>query len=135
MLGHEVTASRSRIDFRSAEERMEILGSPGKLAQVVTNLVTNAIDANAERGGGPVRVELERREGELSLTVADCGPGIAAEHLGRIFDPLFTTKPVGKGTGLGLTIVHDIVCGDFCGSIDVKSPPDGGAHFAIHLPA
>ncbi len=134
MLGHEVTRARGRVELTAAEERIQMVGFPGKLSQVVTNLVSNALDANVQRGGSLVRVGVAREGAEVVLTVGDEGPGIPPEQLPRIFEPLFTTKPVGKGTGLGLTIVHDIVYGDFHGRIDVSSPPGGGASFAVRLP-
>ncbi len=135
MLGHEVTRSKSRVAFDPEEERMQIVGFPGKLSQIVTNLVSNALDANHQKGGGAVRVGLARAGGGVVLTVSDEGPGIAPADLPRIFEPLFTTKPIGQGTGLGLTIVHDIVYGDFRGHIDVGAAPGGGAQFTVHLPA
>ena len=135
MLGHEVTRAKCKVELAPAEPHIQMVGFPGKLSQVVTNLVSNALDANLQQGGSRVRVGVAREGAEVVLAVSDEGPGIPAEDLPRIFEPLFTTKPVGKGTGLGLTIVHDIVCGDFHGRIDVASPPGGGASFTVHLPA
>lgn len=135
MLGHDVTRSKSRVVFEPAEERIQIVGSPGKLSQVVTNLVSNGLDANLQRGGGTVRVDFAREGADVVLTVSDEGPGIPPQDLPRIFEPLFTTKPIGQGTGLGLTIVHDIVLGDFRGHIDVGAAPGGGARFTVRLPS
>lgn len=134
MLAHEVTISGSRVRFVVGAEAIEVVGAPGKLGQVVTNLVTNALDANRLNGGGDVVVTLERLGGAVVLRVVDAGPGIPADLMKRIFDPLFSTKPVGQGTGLGLTIVHDIVCGDFHGEIEVASPPGKGAEVTVLLP-
>lgn len=134
ILGHEVIAAHCHVHFESAEQEAPLVGSPGKLSQVVTHLVSNALDANSERGGGEVHIALSRRGRELVLTVADEGPGIRPEHMKRIFDPMFTTKPLGKGAGLGLTLVHDIVCRDFLGHIDVRSRPGQGAEITVRLP-
>ena len=79
-------------------------------------------------------VRLEISDGESRISVSDKGSGIAPENISRIFDPLFTTKPVGKGTGLGLTIIHDIVHGDFGGRIDVESALGQGTTFTVRLP-
>lgn len=134
MLGHEALACQSRLRIEVESPPGQLSGSPGKLGQVVTNLLTNALHANAESGGGDIEVRLRRSAGELVLTVSDQGPGIPPENFARIFDPLFTTKPVNKGTGLGLTIVHDIVHGDFRGRIEAENLPERGARFTVTLP-
>lgn len=134
MLGHEAKSSKCRVRFEPGADRIDLVGAPGRFTQVVTNLVTNAFDASAERGGGEVRVRLDREAEEVVLSVADDGPGIAPEIKAHLFEPLFTTKPVGKGTGLGLTIVRDIVDGHFQGRIDVQSVPGRGAEFVVRLP-
>jgi len=134
LLGHAAVKDKSRLQLASRVECAELVGDPGRIAQIVTNLVGNAIDANAERGGGDVAIEVGRDAGEIVVRVSDNGPGIPPENLGRIFDPLFTTKPVGKGTGLGLSIVHDIVQCDFGGRIEVASTRGAGATFTVHLP-
>jgi len=77
---------------------------PGKINQVVMNLLSNAIDACAEGGRVVVRTEVAPEADGVFIHVADNGQGIAPEVRDRIFDPFFTTKPVGQGTGLGLSI-------------------------------
>jgi two-component system, cell cycle sensor histidine kinase and response regulator CckA len=69
----------------------------------------------------------------VRMTVTDSGQGIPPEHLPKIFDPFFTTKEVGKGTGLGLTVVHGIVQ-EHGGSVTVESQPGHGTTFALYLP-
>jgi signal transduction histidine kinase len=105
-----------------------------RFSQVVTNLVENAVDASATKGGGAIDVRLSTREDNLLLEVEDAGTGIAPEILQRIFEPMFTTKPFGQGTGLGLSIVHDIVTGDFGGAVEVESRPDEGTKFTVRFP-
>ena len=103
--------------------------------QVWTNLLTNAVDAIAERGDDqPGRVEIRtRRDGAfLVASVTDNGVGIAPGALDRIFDPFFTTKDIGKGTGLGLSIVSGIVK-SHGGFIRVQSEP-GHTVFDVLLP-
>jgi signal transduction histidine kinase len=133
LLGHALRQRRCTTDFLPAAEHIPLHGSPGRLAQVVTNLVTNAIDASAPQGG-PIELKLIRTANGVELHVSDQGSGIAPEHLPKIFDPMFTTKPFGEGTGLGLTIVHDIITGDFRGAIEVDSQPGRGTTFRLHFP-
>jgi signal transduction histidine kinase len=70
----------------------------------------------------------------VELRISDHGMGIAPEVLPKIFDPLFTTKPFGEGTGLGLTIVHDIMAGEFGGRIEVKTRLGEGTTFTVIFP-
>lgn len=133
LLGHALRQGRCELRFSPDEEVLELEGSPGRLAQVVTNLVTNSIDASLERGGGLIEVGLALHGPELWLTVRDHGSGIPPEVLPKVFDPMFTTKPFGVGTGLGLTIVHDIVVGEFGGSIDIDSVVDEHTSFIVRL--
>lgn len=134
LLNYALRQANCPADFAPEREHLEIHGSPGRLAQIVTNLVTNAIDASVPRGGGPIHLTLARGETSIDLGVTDVGSGIAPELLARIFEPMFTTKPFGQGTGLGLTIVRDIVTRDFGGTVEVTSTPGLGSTFTVHLP-
>jgi len=102
-----------------------------ELEQVLANLVNNALDATGK--GGLITVSARREGKEALLEVADNGAGIAPEDLDRIFQPFFTTKPVGKGTGLGLAVVYGVVQG-WGGSIQVESVPGAGTRFSIRIP-
>ena len=118
-----------------ADDLPAVLGDRGQLEQVVLNLIVNAEQALAT-------VERERRliirtkaaRRGVSLSVYDNGPGIAPEHLDRLFDPFWTTKDPDEGTGLGLSLVHSIVA-EHGGEIDVQSELDRGALFLVRLPA
>jgi signal transduction histidine kinase len=111
-------------------------GDAGQLQQVLMNLMGNARQALDHTGkSGNIRVRTKQiGDQRVLLEVADDGPGIPAETLGRIFDPFFTTKPAGVGTGLGLAIVLGIVR-EHGGHVNVASPPNGGAIFSIALRA
>jgi two-component system, NtrC family, sensor kinase len=105
----------------------------GQLEQAFLNLITNAIDAMKD--GGRLDVDVDATAaGEVEFRFADSGSGIAPEDLGRIFDPLFTTKRPGKGTGLGLTIVRDVVAAHG-GEVSVSSEPGRGTTVWVRLPA
>jgi signal transduction histidine kinase len=109
---------------------------PGSLAQVLTNLVMNAI-VHAYSPGETGRLTISVHpvsERLVRLTFADDGHGIAPEHLGKIFDPFFTTGRDRGGTGLGLHIVYNLVTAKLQGSIDVDSRPGQGTRFSIELP-
>jgi signal transduction histidine kinase len=134
LLAHKVRDRKCALRFESSVEAVELWGSPGRLAQVVTNLVTNAIDAVPSEGAGQVEVRLEKQQDRLELDVIDNGLGIAAHDLPRIFEPMFTTKKFGEGMGLGLAIVHDIVIGEFGGTIDVDSDPGRRTTFKLSFP-
>jgi len=134
LLGHALRRSKCGATLETSQASVEVMGSPGRLAQVVTNLVTNALEASTEKGGGPITVWLGTTGTGVELRVSDQGMGIAPEVLPKIFDPLFTTKPFGEGTGLGLTIVHDIVTGEFGGRMEVSTRTGEGTMFTVIFP-
>lgn len=102
------------------------------LRQIFLNLISNA--AQAMPNGGELRVRTEPLlDGRIQLQFADTGIGIAPEHLNDIFNPFFTTKPPGQGTGLGLSVVHSVVK-RYHGDIQVQSEVDGGTTFTIQFP-
>ena len=105
---------------------------PDQMSQVLLNLIINAIHAMPD--GGTMKIGLQRDDKGVRLTVADTGCGIPPQDIPKIFNPFFTTKEVGKGTGLGLTVVHGIVR-EHGGSIDVESEPGSGTMFSIVLPS
>ena len=117
-------------------EEMQIRGNRNEMEQVILNLLANARDALEESKGQEKRITVTggRKEGRVLLAVTDTGGGIREEVLPRIFDPYFTTKPQGKGTGIGLYMSRSIVERHFGGSIQAANG-DGGAVFRIFLPA
>ena len=119
----------------------EVVLSPSEIGRVVVNLVGNAIDAVQERAAGAsdgyapaVTVRTRRVDGEVVVRVEDNGPGLAPGTEGRVFQPFYTTKPTGQGTGLGLSLSHDIVAGGHGGAL-VHVPSAEGAAFEVRLPA
>lgn len=108
----------------------DIEGSPTSLSHVVLNLLENGLDAMG--GSGALQVRATRAGRALRLEVEDRGPGIPTEIRGRLFEPYFTTKPVGKGTGLGLFICRELV-GQLGGRIAYESGPSGTV-FRVELP-
>lgn len=149
-LKHLLRASLpSTIDFRQQIDGAPavVLADPTQIHQVLLNLCANAEHAMRERGGV---LDLQLRSLDIDapfadahpplrpgphvkLTVRDTGHGIPAALLDRIFEPYFTTKPIGEGTGLGLAIVHSIVSAHG-GAIAVDSAPERGTRFDLYLP-
>jgi len=115
-----------------AEDLPHVYGNAGKLQQVFTNLLLNARDAIPD--GGRVRLRTLSDDRDLvTVEVVDTGIGIAPENVARIYDPFFTTKGVGRGTGLGLAVSYGIVQ-EHSGHISVESAPGRGTTFRITLP-
>ena len=104
----------------------------GELEQVVSNLVINALDAVSEEEGEIV-VRVAPCDGNVKIVVEDNGPGVSAEDAPHIFDPFYSTKAFGSGTGLGLAVVYGMVR-DIGGEVGVERSLLGGARFVVSLP-
>ena len=104
---------------------------PGELNQVWTNLIDNAV--SAMDGSGTLSIRTARHRDRLLIEFGDTGPGVPAEIRDRIFEPFFSTKPVGQGTGLGLDISYRIVVSRHHGDLRVESVP-GDTRFRVWLP-
>lgn len=135
------------LDLNCRIDAVTVLAEPTQLYQVMMNLCTNASQA-MEYTGGKITIELKQvtlgeavtRDGTIlpvgeyaQVRIADNGPGIETDILSHIFDPYFTTKAVGKGSGMGLAVVHGIVK-NHNGSIVVDSERGEGTVFTIHFP-
>ncbi|RPI76355.1 MAG: PAS domain S-box protein, partial [Desulfobacteraceae bacterium] len=136
-----------QVVLRISEEQGAIMADPTQIHQVLMNLGTNAYHAMKSRGGileinlSEVVLSFEDRMHHhnlmpgpyLKLSVSDTGHGINPMVIGRIFDPYFTTKAPGEGTGMGLAVVHGIIKG-YKGEISVYSEPEVGTSFHVYLP-
>ena len=133
MVAHEIK-HRAQVEIE-CPEGIEVLGNPGRVLQVVINLLTNAAHS-VEPGSAKdnwIRVSVKFREGRIFLRVADTGSGIDSELMERIFEPFFTTKVVGFGMGMGLSITRNVLH-SMGGEIDLEySSPDGTA-FVVAFP-
>jgi two-component system NtrC family sensor kinase len=108
-----------------------------QLQQVLVNLLNNAIYAIVEQhgaAGGKLEISAKAAGGRVEIAVTDNGCGISPENIEKIFAPFFTTKPVGRGTGLGLSVCYSII-EKMGGIFGVQSEEGRGATFTIHLPA
>jgi two-component system, NtrC family, sensor kinase len=122
---------RVTVERRVFASHVRVRGSAHELTQVVVNLLLNAADAVG--GEGHVLIELTAEEGRVALAVSDSGPGIPSQVLDKLFEPFVTTKPVGKGTGLGLAVCHAVVQ-RLGGTIHGENLARQGARFTVRLP-
>jgi two-component system cell cycle sensor histidine kinase/response regulator CckA len=141
-----LAGGRMRLAVHSTSWPIRVRGGRAALEQVLMNLVSNASDAARGEGhivvtatqlrwpGGRVHSGGRLRPGVYGvLEVSDDGPGLAPEQIERLFEPFYTTKPVGVGTGLGLTLVAETAI-EAGGGVLVDSPPGAGATFRVLLP-
>lgn len=125
---------RNQIEIVRAyqEDQALVFGNSGKLQQIFTNLLLNARDAIPN--GGRIRISTTSGDNDsLIIEIADNGIGIAADNVAKIYDPFYTTKGVGQGTGLGLAVSYGIIQ-EHSGHITVESTPGRGTTFRITLP-
>jgi signal transduction histidine kinase len=121
-----------RVESQIAPDLPPIWGNVNQLFQCCVEIIGNATDALEEVGGGSLSARVYPEGNELVLEFSDSGPGV--RHPQRIFDPFYTTKPVGKGMGLGLSVTYGIVQ-DHQGRITCQNLPEGGAVFVLRFPA
>jgi signal transduction histidine kinase len=126
-----VESKNIRVESQIAPDLPPVWGNVNQLFQCCVEIIGNAIDALEEVGGGTFAVSARRDGEELLLQFSDSGPGV--RHPQRIFDPFYTTKPVGKGIGLGLSVTYGVVQ-DHQGSIVCENRPEGGAIFLVRFP-
>ena len=124
---------RIPLEFDSTVESVYLRGDPNALYDLLVNLIRNAADASSARPA-PIRVGLAQEVNTLHLTVQDEGSGIGAQDLERIFEPGFTTKEFGEGSGMGLVAVQSVVRNMFAGSITVDSKVGAGTTMSVRLP-
>ena len=132
MVSHEFLTRQIKITFDRAEELPEYKGSSSHLQGVWINLLINALEAIGEKKG-EIKVTSHYESGTFYIEIRDSGVGISDHNLGRIFEPYFTTKRSGHGTGLGLSLVKRTIQ-VHGGQIMVDSSPGEGARFTVILP-
>lgn len=133
LVDSQIRASGARIEKTIEAPGLQVTGYLVQLEQVMVNLITNALDAIADVKNPWIGIRVWSSGGRAYISVADNGTGIPPDLIGRIFDPFVTTKPVGRGLGLGLSISYGIVQ-DFHGHIRAANRPEGGAELTIDLP-
>ena len=132
LLGHELSVSSVTIVKEYDRSIPSFLTDRNQLQQVFLNMIKNAQDAIGDRPG-TITVITRREDGEMQIVITDTGKGMSPQQLDMIFIPFYTTKEVGQGTGLGLSVSYGIVRG-LHGQIEVKSTVGVGTTFTIRLP-
>jgi two-component system NtrC family sensor kinase len=132
ILGHEIEISKVHVERNYECKAPEILTDGHQLQQVVLNIVKNAMDAIGEAPGN-ITINTRCDNNNLEITISDTGKGMNPEQLDKVFMPFFTTKEVGSGTGLGLSVSYGIVKA-LKGDVNVKSEAGRGTTFTITLP-
>jgi hypothetical protein len=132
LLEHQLEKAKVKVRKEFAEDLPRVRGNENRLQQVFFNLVLNAKDAMPS--GGWLTLATSADEDTVVVEIKDTGVGIKREDIKRIYDPFFTTKGTGRGTGLGLSVSYGIVQ-EHGGAIFVESSPDQGTLFQVALPA
>jgi signal transduction histidine kinase len=122
---------RIRLELSQEPDLPPVLADSSQLLHVFVELISNAVDALEEVGGGTLQIVLRSTGNQLLVEFADSGPGLKEPQ--RVFEPFYTTKPVGKGTGLGLSTCYGIIQ-QHDGEIFCGNRPEGGTIIAIRIP-
>jgi PAS domain S-box-containing protein len=141
VLGHQLKVHEVKVELDLNPDIPEVLAEHNRLEQVFINLVSNAIDAMDEKAARPDNTDKEKHltirsyaeNGHVIVKVIDTGTGMSEEVKNKIFEPFYTTKKVGKGTGLGVSISYGIVK-DYHGSIEIESEVGAGTTFTLKFP-
>ena len=131
LMEHQLKAARISLRKELSSSSPQVYGNPGKLQQVFLNLFINAKDAMPK--GGELLGKTSAQDSIFRIEVTDTGAGIPEEFLQKIYDPFFTTKEMGRGTGLGLSVTYGIIQ-EHSGKIMVESKLGQGTSFILELP-
>lgn len=132
LIGHELGSRSISLQFEPAMDLPPVNASQDRLQGVWLNLLLNALDA-VDRPQGLVSIKTRRDGDNVEVVVSDNGQGIPADKISRIFEPFYTTKDPGVGTGLGLTVCHQVIT-RHGGKILASSQEGQGATFTVILP-
>jgi len=138
MIDKKANVNGIALSYDISKNTPEVYGDPTQIQQVLLNIYNNAIDAIIEKhgpSGGRLSIQANQgANGWVEISIQDNGVGIKKENLDKIFAPFFTTKPVGRGTGLGLAVCYGIIQ-SMGGTLQVSSQEGDGTTFTIQLPS
>ncbi|MDO8682035.1 MAG: ATP-binding protein, partial [Armatimonadota bacterium] len=132
LVERQMVTDNIEIVFDRTTDLPKILGNPGELQQVFLNMMLNAYQA-MKQSGGRLEIVSHANKENVEVIFSDNGPGIPKEQLTHIFEPFYTTKAEGEGSGLGLSVSYGIVQAHG-GRIDVESEVGSGTSFILTLP-
>jgi signal transduction histidine kinase len=132
LIERQMVCNNISVSFSKDTALPPLTVNAGELQQVFLNMMLNSFQA-MKPSGGSLEIVTRANDGNVEVIFSDTGPGIASENIAHIFEPFFSTKPEGEGSGLGLSVSYGIVQGHG-GQIDVESRPGFGARFTISLP-
>jgi len=131
LIRKEAQEKEITVKLQTSENLNPIWTDPHQIRQVLINLISNAIHATSEQGH--ISIQVEPTAAGISIAVSDTGTGIPKEHLEKIFEPFFSTKAPGEGTGLGLFVTREIV-EKLGGTVAVMSRVGQGSQFTVLIP-
>ena len=132
LLQSRIRAENVAVEIDAPDRNLIVIGGSVRLQQVLINLISNALDAMRDTDDKKLIITATEMGQTVEISVRDNGPGIPDENLDKLFDPFFSTKEVGEGMGLGLSITFGIVR-QFGGEMSAANHPDGGAEFTVQL--
>ncbi len=133
-LYYNTIKNRAKLNIEYQDDLPPVIGNPDEINQIWSNIIQNAVQA-INGNDGLINISVNKLEDGVVVAVKDNGSGMNQETQKRIFEPMFTTKPAGEGTGLGMTIVKKIVCENHQGKIDVLSQENDGTTIYVWLPS
>ncbi|MET0071590.1 MAG: ATP-binding protein [Candidatus Thiodiazotropha sp.] len=128
----KATREKPEVNYELAESCV-VRGRQGQVHQILINLIQNALDVMEDQKKKQITISCDKDDKDVMIRVQDSGPGIAEDEMVKLFDPFYTTKEVGKGTGLGLYISYGLAQ-DMGGDLEAENSSEGGAVFTLTLP-
>ncbi|MEW8561565.1 MAG: ATP-binding protein [Candidatus Thiodiazotropha sp.] len=128
----KATREKPEVNYKLADSCV-VRGRQGQVHQILINLIQNALDVMEDQKKKQLTISCDKDDKGVMIRVQDSGPGIAEDEMGKLFDPFYTTKAVGKGTGLGLYISYGLAQ-DMGGDLSAENSTEGGAVFTLTLP-
>lgn len=133
LLDQRIREDGVNVSWNKAEDDFSVMGGDVRLQQIFVNLISNALDAMKKGDKKEIHIEISaKNDNTVLIRVRDTGPGMTDEQMSSIFDPFYSTKEVGQGMGLGLSITFGLVS-QFGGAISVSNDEGGGAVFTVEL--